>query len=306
MYFSWPQYYKYSGKPETPPEKIAAKLLKETPITYIRVGSDFYLLNPESMEDHSEFIAAWDRWTSLGANIFFGTAVLIFLYHQVRVLLIRDYKERYDYVNANEVNFFWYSVIALIAGLAFFANSVGTTMIFSDVAIWFYVRIFVTACFAVIAYIIFYSLVRVYYPRFVDRRLNRIRHKPRRSSAGNKMRKLKEHEEEAHLDPELWREQREVASVDYDVWLDEKTGETRVEKYLLSQHTEECPECRYFTFRLIKEEMIRLPSETESGVLMRRYRCQYCHHGEAREVVVAPLQQEQVSHDGEMASQPGA
>jgi|SRR5690606_11784234 len=256
------------------------------------------------MEDHSQFVAAWDRYTSLGAMVCFSAAALIFLYHQVRVLLIRDYKERYDYVNLNEVKFFWYAVIALIAGLAFYANSVGTNIVFSDMALWFYVRIFVTACFAVIAYIICYSLVRVYYPRFVDRRLNHLRHKPRISPTGNVMRKLKEHEEEAHLDPDLWREQREIASVDYDVWLDEQTGYTKVEKYVLAQHTEECPECGYFTFRLSKEEMLDQPTEREPGLLLRHYQCQYCQHREAREMVVAPLSENVADDATAIADQP--
>src|SRR5690606_37197816 len=222
-------------------------------------------------------------------TVCFSIAGLIFLYHQIRVLLIRDYKDKYDYLNANEIRFLWYAVIPLIAGLAFYANSVGTNFVFSNVALWFYVRIFITACFAVIAYAISSTLLRVYYPRFVDKRLNRLRHKPRVSPSGNVMRKLKEHEEEAHLDAERWREQREIASVDYDVWLDEETGYTRVEKYILAQHTEECPECGYFTFRLEKEEIIEQPTETTQGLLMRHYTCQYCHHREANEMVVASL-----------------
>ena len=184
------------------------------------------------MQADSDFIVAWDRYMILGASVCAAIAVLILLYHEVRILLIRDYKAKYDYVNLNEIRFFWYTVIALITGAALYANSIGTKMIFSDVTIWFYVRIFMTASFAVIAYIIFYSLVRIYYPRFVEKRLNRLRHKPRISPQGNVMRKLREKEEEAHLEPELFREQSEVHSVDYDVWLDEKTGYTKVEKPL--------------------------------------------------------------------------
>ncbi|HEY9489613.1 MAG TPA: hypothetical protein VIQ51_14820, partial [Chryseosolibacter sp.] len=150
------------------------------------------------MDSNSEFIVAWDRYMILGAYIFIGLAVLILLYHEVRILLIKDYKAKYDYVNLNEIRFIWYTVIALITGAAFYANSIGTKMIFSDVTIWFYVRIFMTASFAVIAYFIFYSLVRVYYPRYVEKRLNKLRHKPRISPDGNVMRKLREKEEEAH------------------------------------------------------------------------------------------------------------
>lgn len=241
------------------------------------------------MEDHSEFIAAWDYYLSLGAYVCFGIAVLILLYHEIRVQLIKDYKEKYDYVNQNEIRFVWYAVIALITGAALFANSVGTKMIFSDVAIWFYVRIFMTASFAVIAYIICYSLVRVYYPRYVEKRLNKLRHKPRISPHGNVMRKLREKEEEAHLDPERFREQREVRSVDYDVWLDEKTGYTKVEKYFADEQTDECPECGFVTFKLRKEEVAEEPTDDKPGVLIKRYSCTYCNHREARESVIAPL-----------------
>ena len=216
-------------------------------------------------------------------------AILILLYHELRILMIRDYKEKYDYVNLNEIRFFWYAVNSVIKGAAFYANSIGNQMIFSCLTLGFYVRIFMTASFAVIAYFVFYSLVRIYYPRFVEKRLNKLRHKPRISPDGNVMRKLKEREEEAHLEPELFKEQTEVHSVDYDVWLDEKTGYTKVEKYHAYQHTEECPECGYVTFRLRTEEIAQEPTDDAPGVLVKHYRCTYCSHRESRESVIAPL-----------------
>ncbi len=241
------------------------------------------------MQTYSDFIVAWDRYMILGTYTCLSVAVLILLYHEVRILFIRDYKAKYDYVNLNEIRFFWYAVIALITAAAFYANSVGTRMVFSDVTIWFYVRIFMTASFAVIAYIIFYSLVRIYYPRFIEKRLSRLRHKPRISPSGNVMRKLREREEEAHLEPAFLREQREVHTVDYDVWLDEKTGYTKVEKYHAYQHAEECPECGFVTFRLRREEIVEEPSDDGPGLLVKHYRCSYCRHREARESVIAPL-----------------
>ena len=247
------------------------------------------------MESHTEFILAWDRYMTLGAYICVGIAILILLYHEVRILLIRDYKEKYDYVNLNEIKFFWYAVIALITGAAFYSNAIGTKMIFSDVTIWFYVRIFMTASFAVVAYFIFHSLVKIYYPRYVEKRLNKLRHKPRISPQGNVMRKLKEREEEAHLEAELFKEQNEVHSVDYDVWLDEQTGYTKVEKYHAYQHMEECPECGFVTFQLRKEEIAEQPSDDSPGLLVKHYRCQYCNHREARESVIARLSENVVS-----------
>ncbi len=241
------------------------------------------------MESNPDFIMSWDRYMSLSAYISIGIAVLILLYHESRILLIKDYKEKYDYVNLNEVRYFWYSVIAMIIGAAFYANSIGTDMIFSDVTIWFYVRIFMTASFAVIAYFICYSLVRIYYPRYVEKRLNKLRHKPRVSPAGNLMRKLKEKEEEVHLEPELFNEQSEVHSIDYDVWLDEQTGYKKIEKYHAYQHAIECPECGYVTFRVGREEIAEEPTHNVTGILVKHYKCSYCSHRAAKESVIAKL-----------------
>ena len=103
------------------------------------------------------------------------------------------------------------------------------------------------------------------------------------------MRKLKEREEEAHLEPALFREQSEVHSVDYDVWLDEQTGFTKVEKYHAYQHAIECPECGYVTFRLRNEEIEQQPTDDDPGLLVKHYRCSYCNHREMRESVIARL-----------------
>jgi DNA-directed RNA polymerase subunit RPC12/RpoP len=162
-------------------------------------------------------------------------------------------------------------------------------MIFADVITWFYVRIFMTVSFIVVAYFIFYSLVRIYYPRYVEKRLNKLRNKPRISPAGNPMRKLREAEEEAHLEASQFAEQKEIHSVDYDVWLDEKTGYKKVEKYISFHHAIECPECGYVTMKIAREELAEEPGPNTPGVLVKHYKCTYCSHREAREVVVAAL-----------------
>jgi hypothetical protein len=156
--------------------------------------------------------------------------------------------------------------------------------------LYFYVRIFITACFAVIAYFVFFSMVKIYYPRSVEKRLNKLRNTPRISPAGNAMRKLSEEEEDAHLEAsQIAEESSAIHSVDYDVWIDEKTGYKTVEKYLNYQHTEECPECGYFTLKIAHEEVEKAPSQDESGLLAKHYKCGYCNHRELREVTIAKL-----------------
>jgi hypothetical protein len=243
------------------------------------------------MENTPDFILAWDSYMTPGAYLCAGFAVLILLYHEFRIFQIKDYKEKYDYVNLHEINYFWYAVLALIFAVALYANSIAAGMMFSSAIIWFYVRVFMTVSFIIVAYFIFNSLVRIYYPRYVEKRLNKLRNKPRISADGNPMRKLREAEEEAHLEIDQFNEQKEIHSVDYDVWLDEKTGNKKIEKYISYQHALECPECGYVTLKISREEIAEEPGQDASGLLIKHYKCSYCNHREAREVVVAALSQ---------------
>src|SRR5687767_11145123 len=168
------------------------------------------------MENNSEFITGWDHYMTLGAYGFAGLAVIILLYHEFRIFQIKDYKEKYDYVNLHEINYFWYAVVALIIAVALYAYALAEAFTFVKPVTWFYIRMFIAAGFLVVSYVLFYSLVRIYYPRFVEKRLDKLRNKPRISPAGNVMRKLREAEEESHLEADQFTEQREVHSVDYD------------------------------------------------------------------------------------------
>jgi hypothetical protein len=152
------------------------------------------------------------------------------------------------------------------------------------------VSIFFLAGFVVITYLILSNMVRILYPRFLENRLMRIRNKPRVSKAGNKMRKLSETEEAVHLEgSQLAEQSSEIHSVEYDVWMDDKTGEKRIEKYMAYQHAEKCSECGFYTMKIDTEEIVKQPSEREEGLLLEHYRCSYCKHREAREVPIAAL-----------------
>jgi len=240
------------------------------------------------MEINQSFLDSWDQYMYIGTVVFVAIAVLILLYHEFRVFQIKDYKEKYDYVNLHEIRYFWYAVISLILAGAFIANTVYTSSILHEGQRWFYVRLFITVSFSVIAYFVFFSLVRIYYPGKLEKRLNKLRNKPRISPAGNAMRKLSESEEDHHLEPSQIADE-EIHSIDYDVWLDEKTGYKKIEKYNAYQHAEECSECGYYTMKISREEVESAPTNSETGLLLQHYRCSYCNHREAREVVVAKL-----------------
>jgi hypothetical protein len=244
------------------------------------------------METTPDFVSFTDAYLHYGAYACAAIAGLILLYHEFRIFQIKDYKKKYDYVNLHEIRYFWYAVMSLILGVALYLNSMAATIstsIFGNIETWFYVRTFLTVSFIVVAYFVFYSLVRIYYPRFVEKRLDKLRNKPRISPAGNPMRKLKEAEEEAHLEASQFQEQKEVHAVEYDVWLDEKTGHKIIEKYHAYQHAIECSECGYVTMRIASEEIAEAPSDSRQGVLVKHYKCTYCGHREAKEAVLAAL-----------------
>jgi len=240
------------------------------------------------METTSTFFSAWDQYMYVGTAACVVLGVLILLYHEYKVLKLKDYKEKYDYVNLYEIKYFWYAIIAFIAAAAFYANSIATNKILMEGIRWFYVRIFITASFAVIAYNTFYSLVRVYYPRQLEKRLMKLRNTPRVSPEGNMMRRLSESEEEHHLE-DVKKQEGNIHSIDYDIWLDDKTGFKKIEKYPAYQHVEECSECGYFTMKIKQEEIQQPPTLDEQGLLLKHYECSYCGHREQREIVVSKL-----------------
>ncbi len=243
------------------------------------------------MEPNHEFLISWDYYMIRSCFALIGVGVLILVYHEFRVLQIKDYKEKYDYVNLHEIRYFWYAVMALILAAAFFSNSIFTERITSTARgmLFFYVRIFITVSLTLIAYFTFYSMVRIYYPKYLDKRLRKLRNEPRVSSTGAAMRRLSEEEEDIHLEADMVSEEANVHSVDYDVWIDDKTGEKKIEKYNAYQHAEECPECGYYTLKIDREEIEVKPTANETGLLLKHYKCGYCNHREAREVKLAKL-----------------
>jgi len=243
-----------------------------------------------SLEQSSTIFTHWDQYMTIAGSVSILIGILIFLYHEFKVMQVKDYKLKYDYVNLHEIRYFWYVVMAFIVAAFFFANTIFTEKVLHAM-LWFYVRVFITVSFGIISYFILFSMVRIYYPRQLEKRLNKIRNTPRTSPEGNVMRKLSESEEDHHLEAsQIAEESSAVHSVDYDVWLDDKTGYKKIEKYWAYQHTEECPECGYFTMKISSEEIEKSPTTTEPGLLLKHFKCSYCNHREAREIILTKLE----------------
>jgi hypothetical protein len=233
-------------------------------------------------------------WNELAKNIAYGAwaiAVLIVIYHMIRLATMSDSKLKYDFINKSEILTLWIASIVLIAGCCFFANS----NVSEVSALWIFVRLFTTASMGMIVALIVQNLLKFYYPFYIEKRLKVLRYKPRISpKTGKAMKLLSEEEEDSYLDEGMQAEEN-VFSIDYDVWKDEETGFVKIEKYSGHLHALQCPECNYQTFKVVREEILRNPSSTEEGELLKHYQCGYCGFKAKKNVVLRISQKHEES-----------
>jgi hypothetical protein len=229
-----------------------------------------------------------EKWNDVGkviSYIVICIGLLIILYHYLRLLFTSDFKSRYDYITISEVKTLWLSFLFLIAGICIYVNTIFT----EGEIMWLIVRVFVTLMMALIVGVIVSNLLKFYFPFYVEKRLRKLRYTPRKSpKTGKPMKLLSEEEEDVYLDEGMQAEEN-VFSVDYDVWIDEETGYTKIEKYSGHLVAMQCPECSYQTLKVVKEEIIESPTETEEGELMKFFKCDYCGYKERRAFRVAKL-----------------
>lgn len=238
------------------------------------------MLEEEVIDPHK-----YDSWNALAtycAYGFWALAVLIALGYFIRLNGTAGNKEKYDFINKHEIKVLWIAAIVFVIGLCFFGNSGVEEMN----PVYFFVRTFMTVAFGLIVALIIQNLLKFYYPFFIEKRLKVLRYKPRISpKTGKPMKLLSEEEEDAYLDEGMQAEEN-VFSVDYDVWIDEESGHTQIEKYAGHLHAIQCPECNYQTFKVVKEEITRNPTATEEGEIIKHYQCGYCGYKAKKAVVL--------------------
>lgn len=218
-----------------------------------------------------------------GTFLLAGVGVALLFYLLFRLATIRNPKAKYDFINLYEKKLLLYSSIAFIA-----AGGLYVTSVLATEALYIFVGIFVSSMFGLIIGVIIYNYLEYYYPTYIEQRLHKLRYKPRISKSGNKMKLLSEDEEDVHLDEGMQAEEN-IFSVDYDVWIDEKTGETKIEKYKGHLHAEKSPTCGYYTLRVVREEIIESPTEEKEGILVKYYECSYTKYRTQKVFNIAKL-----------------
>ncbi len=237
------------------------------------------------LETPLEFIGTWNYWAKIIAIASFAISAFFSLRYYLKLLITKDPKTRYDLINEREISALRGGAVFLVIALAFFANS-----FLDQIGIfWFSIRGISTVGFGVILGVILQNMLKFYYPFYVEKRLKKLRYKPRVSpKTGKEMKLLSEEEEDVYLDEGMQAEE-DTFSIDYDVWVDEETGYTKIEKYSGHMHALQCPECNYQTFKVEKEEIIAQPTEIDEGELIKYFECGYCGHKESRNFKVAKI-----------------
>ncbi|MEZ4972542.1 MAG: hypothetical protein R2820_04495 [Cyclobacteriaceae bacterium] len=234
----------------------------------------------------SPFLDAWHDSMIVLSIVMFAAGIIVYLVYKMRVSLIKDFKEKHDFINANEIK--WYKVVFYIFGLgvAMLINLYGAGKV-TDMGVWFFVRIFMSLAGATLIGYVGSLVLEYYYPTKLNRKLKRWRYTPRTNpKTGNKMRLLTEAEEDVHLNEGMQAEEN-IFSIDYDVWIDEKSGEIKIEKYDGHLIALRCGNCGFFTMKVRKEEIIeRYPDESPKEIL-KHYQCTYCKNVRATQFHVS-------------------
>lgn len=232
-----------------------------------------------------ESIEIWNQWASLVSFGVIALGLSIILYFWVKLLTARDYKAKYDFRNLHEIKLLFYASIFLISGIALYLTTLST----EPTVVWFVVSLFVAIMMSILAISVTHNLLNYYYPTLLEKKLQHLRYKPRLSpKTGKPMKLLSEEEEDVHLDEGMQAEEN-IFSIDYDVWVDEETGYTKIEKYAGHLHAIECSECSYQTLKVVKEELLDSPTTEKSGQLLKYFNCTYCGHKGKKAYNVAPL-----------------
>ena len=95
------------------------------------------------------------------------------------------------------------------------------------------------------------------------------------SKGGAKMRLLNELEEDEHMTDEMMAAE-EAMEADFDVWIDDNSGEKVIKQYDITEHALVCPNCNFRTLKERSEEVVLEPTELDDGKLERNYKCTYC------------------------------
>lgn len=238
-------------------------------------------------QSYIDFLDKWHQVMYILAAASFIASIILLVIHKFRFSSIKTNKGKYDFLKLNQVRQYQLIFIVFSAAIFFIGNTIGDATIVKSL-VYVFVRAFISLCVATLVAYVNYLILKFYYPGMLEKQLVKLRYAPRISKEGNKMRLLSEEEEDVHLDQGMQAEEN-VFSVDYDVWVDEKTKEVQIEKYPGYLEALKCGSCNFQTLTLENEEIVKPATREEEGVLIKHYKCTYCQSVRHTKVPIAKL-----------------
>ena len=239
--------------------------------------------------DFKIFVDHWHEIVLIWAEITAIASVVIFVYYHLLLVLKRKPTRKHEFMEKNEIRYYWLTAVGLIVSFSLFLNSVIVRENVTSSTFILATKTFVTIGigFALAYFLNIY--LHVYYPFRLEKKLHRLRFKPRVSPVtGNNMRMLTEEEEDVHLTKDMI-EHEKINAYEYDVWVDDESDFKLIETYKGSLHLVICEKCSYRTAHEIKEEMIMEPTDKQEGLLKKYYECSYCDNKQTKTSKIAPL-----------------
>ena len=229
----------------------------------------------ENQESYFYFLDIWKNVMEILFVLYIVAASLLVFAYWINYKSKKTLKQKFDLASEYEIKILRSSQFLIAFAIFFIINSRLNDIVIISI-IWFTIRMFMALCFATLHGYVANLIFTYYYPGKIRARLARLRHTPRiNHKTGNKMKLLSEAEEDAYLDEGMQAEEN-VFSVDYDVWIDEATGDTQIEKYKGHLNAHECDNCGFQTLRLVKEEVAKEATAFWDGTLNQEFNCSYC------------------------------
>jgi len=256
------------------------------------------MLDLESLRNinppYFDFLVQWQKIAFISIFVSIGFGLLIYVLYKIKLVGLKTLKMKYDHISKLEIDRYWMVHLAFAVSLFFLVNYIEFQTVAKNYG-WFFVRLFIGVAIAILYGYIARLLLKYYWPGSMHKTLRRLRYTPRVNPInGNKMKLLSEAEEDAYLDEGKQAEEN-VFSVDYDVWIDEATGETHIEKYDGRLTAEQCDRCGFQTLKLEKEEIIKQATDQEDGELQKEFKCAYCARVKRRTVTLSKNMKQDVS-----------
>lgn len=220
----------------------------------------------------TNYLETWGYIAKVAALVLVLMACVNFIIYMILVTVMGNRSGRYSFVLNNETRVMLASAGMIALAVAVLMNIQILNERDFGHTFAFILKSGLSLGIGAIVMVGFSSYLNVYYPFVLEKRLADIRFRERKNpSNGRPMRLLNEEDEDEYLTEDMIQQEKDL-SYDFDVWLDDTTGETIIETYKGSPNRI-CDECQFRTLKLIKEEI-----SEETMLKTKYYLCSHCGH----------------------------